>query len=159
MTEAARRQLAKPPRRLPVGAPVLWTGIALGTFLAVEAIRHGVMLPLFGGFADAILTFVLLLAAGVGLAELTRRHHRTVARHAVRHGKRGASAAYRGTRRHGGRGAAFVAAQARSQWEAAGRWRRLAEPARPDPAPLSAEWGVTDSASRSPGTQRKEHPG
>ena len=56
------------------------------------------MLSLFGGFADAILTFLLLLAAGVGLAELTRRHHRTVARHAVRHGKRGASAACRGTR-------------------------------------------------------------
>ena len=123
MTEAARRQLAKPPRRLPVGAPVLWGGIALGTFLAVEALRHGVMLSLFGGFADAILTFVLLVAAGVGLAELTRRHHRTVARHAVRHGKRGASAAYRGTRRHGGRGAAFVAGKARA---AVGR---LASPA------------------------------
>ena len=37
MTEAARRQVAKPARRLPVSAPVLWTGLALGTFLAVLA--------------------------------------------------------------------------------------------------------------------------
>ena len=60
---------------------MLWTGLALGTFLAVEALTHGVMLPWFGGFADAMLTFVLILAAGVVLADLTRRHHRTVARH------------------------------------------------------------------------------
>ena len=102
---------------------MLWAGIALGTFLAVLALRHGVMLSLFGGFADAILTFLLLVAAGVGLAELTRRHHRTVARHAVRHGKRGASAA-RGTRRHGGRGAAFVAGKARARWDG---WRARPE--------------------------------
>ena len=41
------------------------------------------------GFLAAVLTFVLLLAAGVVLAELTRRHHRTVARHGWRYGKRG----------------------------------------------------------------------
>ena len=46
------------------------------------------MLPGFGGFAAAVLTFVLILAAGVVLAELARRHHRTVARQG-RHGKRG----------------------------------------------------------------------
>ena len=134
MTEAAQRKPApKPARRLPVSAPVLWTGLALGAFLAVEALRHGVMLPLFGGFADAILTFVFLLAVGVGLAELTRRHYRTVARHAVRHGGRGTSAAYRGARRHGGRGAAFVAAR----WQA----RRAPDVQdEADPVPLSQEW-------------------
>ena len=153
MTEAARRQVPKPARRLPVSAPVLWAGIALGTFLAVLAVRHGVMPSLFGGFADAILTFLLLLAAGVGLAELTRRHHRTVARHAVRHGKRGVSAAYRGTRRHGGRGAAFVAGKARARWDG---WRARPEaPAGPDdPPPLSVEWGVPPApASSSPAPQ------
>ena len=149
MTEAARRQVPKPARRLPVSAPVLWAGIALGTFLAVLAVRYGVMLSLFGGFADAILTFLLLVAAGVGLAELTRRHHRTVARHAVRHGKRGASAAYRGTRRHGGRGAAFVAAQARAQWASGlAQWRARREP---EALPLSAEWGVTPSPAHQSG--------
>jgi len=110
MTEAAQRKpVAKPPSRLPVSAPVLWTGLALGTFLAVLALRHGVMLSLFGGFADAILTFVLLLAAGVGLAELTRRHHRTVARHGWRHGKRGGRAAIQGA------GAAYRGAANRSR--------------------------------------------
>ena len=125
----------------------MWTGLALGTFLAVEALTHGVMLPLFGGFADAVLTFVLILAACAVLADLGRRHHRTVARHGWRHGKRGASAAYRGARRHGGRGAAFVAAQARSQWASGvARWRPRREPEAPDePQPLSAEWGIAPS--------------
>ena len=146
MTEAAQRKpVPKPARRLPVSAPVLWTGLALGAFLAVEALRHGVMLPLFGGFADAILTFVLILAAGVVIAELTRRHHRTVARHAVRHGKRGTSAAYRGARRHGSRGAGFVAGQAKTRWAA---WR--ADTQDELPPPLSAEWGVTVPAAASP---------
>ena len=83
-----RQQVAKPPSRLPVPAPVLWTGLALGTFLAVLALSHGVMLPVFTrgpiGFLDAIFTFVLLLAAGVILAELARRHHRAAARQATR---------------------------------------------------------------------------
>ena len=34
------------PARLPVSPAVLWTGIALGVFLAVEALVHGVVLPL-----------------------------------------------------------------------------------------------------------------
>ena len=68
--------------RLPVSPAVLWTGIALGVFLAVEAVVHGVVLPLsLGLLADAVLTFLLILAAAVVLAELTRRHHRTVLRH------------------------------------------------------------------------------
>jgi hypothetical protein len=150
MTEAAQ---SKPGRPL-VSAPALWTGIALGTFLAVEALRHGVMLPLFGGFADAILTFVLLLAAGVVVAEVLKRHHRPIGRGiargsvvagavTARHGKRGASAAYSGARRHGGRGAAFVAGKAKSRWDG---WRTPAEPGAPEAAgwiegpPLSVEW-------------------
>ena len=117
MTEAARTQAAKPRRRLSAGAVVVWTGLALGTFLAVIALTHGVMLPGFGGFEDAILTFLLLLAVGVVLAELTRRHHRTVARHAVRHGRRGASAAYRGARRHSGTALRWLTAKTAARWE------------------------------------------
>ena len=45
MTEAARRQLAKPPQAAAGQRSVLWAGLALGTFLAVEALTHGVMLP------------------------------------------------------------------------------------------------------------------
>ena len=92
MTEAARRKpVAKPARRLPVGAPVLWTGLALGTFLAVVALTHGVMLPVVRRLPGRHPHLRPLLAAGVVLAELTRRHHRAVARHGWRHGKRGAS--------------------------------------------------------------------
>ena len=99
--------------RLPVGAAVLWTGLALGTFLAVLALTHGVMLPGLNGFVSAVLTFVLLLAAGVVLAELTRRHHCT----AARHGKHAAIATARHTRRHSGTALRWLAAKAAARWE------------------------------------------
>jgi hypothetical protein len=95
---------------------VLWLGLALGTFLAVLALTHGVMLPGFGGFLDAVLTFVLLLFAGVVLAELVRRHHRAAARHAIRHGKRGALAAARRARRHGRAVHGWLVAKTASRW-------------------------------------------
>ena len=114
MTQAApRRQAAKPAGRRPVSGPALWLGLALGTFLAVAAVTHGVMLPGFGGFLDAVLTFVLFLAVGVVLAELTRRHHRAAFEHGWRYGTRGARAAARGTAR--GAGAAARGAAARSR--------------------------------------------
>ena len=114
MTEAARRKaVAKPPRRLPVSAVVLWTGLALGTFLAVLALTHGVMLPGLNGFLAAVLTFVLLLAAGVALAELARRHHRT----AARHGRRGAIAAAGHARRHGRTVRTWLVSKAGPRWE------------------------------------------
>ena len=138
MTGAAPRQVRA--RRLPVSAAVLWTGLALGTFLAVEALTHGVMVPGLGGYAGAVVTFVVLLAAGVILADQFRRHHRAAARHGWRHGKRGASAAYRGARRHGGRGAAFVSGRVRARWT---DWRGVPDAQdEPDPVPLSEEWGV-----------------
>ena len=123
MTEAAQGKPLPKPSRLPVSAPVLWTGLALGTAAAVAALMHGAMLPLFGtrGFLAGALNVAVFVAvfliASVAGTELTVRHHRTIARHAIRHGKRGTSAAYRGARRHGARGAGFVAAQARS-WAA-----------------------------------------
>jgi hypothetical protein len=118
MTEAARRKAAaSPPGRLPVSAPVLWVGLALGTFLAVLALTHGVMLPGLNGFLAAVLTFALLLAAGVVLAELTRRHHRAIGSHAVRYGKRGAAATARHGRRHGGTALRWLVAKAGPRWE------------------------------------------
>jgi hypothetical protein len=111
--------------RLPVSPPVLWTGIALGVFLAVEAMVHGVVLPLaLGVLADAALTFLLIVAAAVVVAELTRRHHRTVAGHAARHGKQAVSYGGRqsaaGARLAGRRGRttlAWLAAKAGRRWE------------------------------------------
>ena len=98
MTQAAPRQAAKPAGRRPVSGLALWLGLALGTFLAVAAVTHGVMLPGFGGFLDAVLTFVLFLAVGVVLAELTRRHHRAALEHGWRYGRRGGRAAARHAR-------------------------------------------------------------
>ena len=94
--------------RLPVSPAVLWTGIALGVFLAVEAVVHGVVLPLsLGLLADAVLTFLLIVAVAVVLAELTRRHHRTV----LRHGGRLSAAGARRARRHGGTVLGWLAAR------------------------------------------------
>jgi hypothetical protein len=84
-----------------------------GTFLAVLALTHDVMLPGLNGFLAAVLTFALLLAAGVTLAELTRRHHRT----AARHGKRGAIAAARRARRDGRTALRWLVAKTAPRWE------------------------------------------
>ena len=100
--------------RLPVSPAALWTGIALGVFLAVEAVVHGVVLPLsLGLLADAVLTFLLIVAVAVVLAELTRRHHRTV----LRHGGYLSAAGARHARRHGGAVLGWLASSARSRWE------------------------------------------
>ena len=128
MTEAARRKpVAKPARRMPVSALVLWLGLALGTFLAVAALTHGVMLPGFGGFLDAVPTFVLFLAAGVVLAELTRRHHRAALGHGWRHGRRGgraairhAGAAYRGAANRSRPWRTRIATAEQTRWAAHG---------------------------------------
>jgi hypothetical protein len=126
MTEAAQRKAAatparpaRPASRLPVSRPVLWTGIALGAFLAAEALLlHRLVLPLgLPGFAGAAITAVLIVALAVVAAELTRRHHRTVARHAIRHGKRGAAASARHARRHGGTALQWLVAKAAPRWE------------------------------------------
>jgi hypothetical protein len=140
MTQAAPGQAAKPAGRRAVSGLALWPGLALGTFLAVAAVTHGVMLPGFGGFLDAVLTFALFLAVGVVLAELTRRHHRAAFEHGWRYGTRGARAAARRTAR--GAGAAARGAAARSRpWRtrltaaARARWAARGAPAAPeDPA-------------------------
>jgi hypothetical protein len=118
--------------RLPVSPAVLWTGIAVGVLLAVEAMVHGVFLPLsLGLLADAILTFLLIVALAVVLAELTRRHHRTVAGHAARRGRRAigygrrqSAAGARLAGRHGRTVLAWLAAKAGPRWE-----RRFRKPA------------------------------
>jgi hypothetical protein len=111
MTVVTQKTIASWAGRLPVSPPVLWTGIAAGVFLAVEAMVHGVVLPLaLGAIADAALTFPLIIAVAVVLAELTRRHHRTV----LRHGGRLSAAGLRHVRRHGGGILAWLAARSGS---------------------------------------------
>ena len=104
--------------RLPIGRAVPWTGTVLGAFLAAEALLHGLVLPLsLGGFGDAAMTVVLIVALAVVLAELTRRHHRAVAGHVIRHGRQGASAAARHARRHGSTVRAWLVSKAAPRWE------------------------------------------
>jgi hypothetical protein len=119
MTQAAQRQAAaRPASRLPVSRPVLWTGIALGAFLAAEALLHGLILPLgLNAIISAAITVVLIVALAVVLAELTRRHHKAVAGHAIRYGKRGAAATGRHARRHGSTALAWLVSTAGSRWE------------------------------------------
>jgi hypothetical protein len=119
--------------RLPVSPAVLWTGIALGVFLAVEALVHGVVLPLsLGLLTDAALTFLLILALAVVAAELTRRHHRTV----LSHGGRLSAAGARHVQRHGGSALAWLAAKAGARWANREHW------------PLTFRWH-----SREPGSE------
>ena len=146
MTEAAQRKpVPKPARRLPLSAPVLWLGLALGTFLAVAAVTHGVMLPGLNGFLAAVLTFVLILAVGVALVELTRRHHRAVARHGWRHGKRGGAAAV-GWSRRAARGAAVRSRPWRTRIVTAvqTRWAARGAPAAPEPEDPAGDLPGTD---------------
>jgi hypothetical protein len=104
--------------RLPVSPAVLWTGLAVGAFLAVEAAVHGVVLPLaLGVLADAMITFLATIALAVVLAELTRRHHRTVAGHAARHGRRAIGYGRRQSAAGGRAVLAWLTAKAGSRWE------------------------------------------
>jgi hypothetical protein len=99
---------------------VLWTGVALGVFLATEAVLHGLVLPLsLGLLADAAFTFLLIVALAVVLGELTRRHHRTV----LRHGGRLWAAGFRRVRRRGSTLVGWLAAKAGPRWE-----RRVHDP-------------------------------
>ena len=145
MTAASRD--AKPAARheasRPAFPPVVRIGITLGVFLAVEALIHGVILPLsLGGIADAALTVLLAVALGVILAELTRRHHRAVAGHAVRHGKHGALAAGRAGKRAGSAAASGAAKHGGGPGPRRSRGR-----------------GSTSDASRSPARSPGQRPG
>ena len=106
---------------LPFSPPVLWTGVAAGTFVAAWSLINGVTLPIPG--VGPLITVALIVAAAVVLAELIRRHHRTVARHAARHGRRGGAAAGRWTRQTARAGLDRAAA-----WADAHRTRRQAAP-------------------------------
>ena len=89
---------------------VVWTGIALGTCLAVLAISDGAVLRIgglpswLGTFLGALIVWALIAGTSVVLAELVRRHHKTAARYAVRQGRRGGAPPAGVPGRHGGRG-------------------------------------------------------
>ena len=113
---------------------VVWTGIALGTALAIWAISNGALVRIggmpawLGVFLGAIIVWALIVMASVTLAELTRRHHKTARQYAIRQGKRGALAAGRAVRQHGRALIARATAWAGPRWHA----RQSAKPHDPD---------------------------
>jgi hypothetical protein len=114
---------------------VVWTGIALGTTLAVLVISDGARLRIggmpgwLGVSVGAVIVWALIVLAAVTAAELTRRHHKTAGKYAIRQGKRGALATGRRARRHGRSLITRAAAWAGPRWQG----RRSAGPGS-DPA-------------------------
>jgi hypothetical protein len=108
----------------------VWTGIALGTALTVLAMINGARLRIGGMPAwlgvsiGAVIAWVLIVLTAVTLAELTRRHHETARRYAMRQGKRGALASGRAARRHGRALLARAVRWAGPRWQARTRATR-----------------------------------
>ncbi len=145
--------------RTGLSRAVIWTGIALGTALAILAMTGGARLRLgampgwLGVILGAVIVWALIVLAAVTLAELTRRHHTAARRYAIRQGKRGALATGRATRRHGRRLTGRAAAWAAPRWQNRGHQPGQARepegpPAEQDPVPAGApaySWGSADS--------------
>jgi hypothetical protein len=149
------------PARAGLSRAVVWTGMALGTCLAVLAIGDGARLriggmPSWAGvILGAIVVWLLISGAATGLAELTRRHHRAAARGAVRAGKRGGLAAGRGAAA-GVRGAVYRSRPARhrlANW-AQRRWAaRRGLGAGTQPGPVSPAGSAAPPAPTGTGGQ------
>ena len=89
------------PSPAPRSRAVMWTGLMLGTALAVLAMTDGVRLkvagiPAFlGWLLGGLIVWVLVVLGTAGVAELLRRYHRPLARHAGRQARRGARHGWR----------------------------------------------------------------
>jgi hypothetical protein len=103
--------------RTGLSRAVIWTGLALGTAVTVLAVMNGVRVPRLETVLSVLATWALLALLAIAVAELLRRHHRAIAGHAARHGKRGALAAARGTRSGARSATAWLAAKAAPRWE------------------------------------------
>ena len=96
----------------------MWTGLMLGTALAVLAMVNGVRLrvggipPFLGWVLGGLLVWLLVVLVTAGIAELLRRHHRAIGRHAGR----GARQGLRFAGRHGSRGLHAAGRWADSRW-------------------------------------------
>ena len=103
--------------KAPIGRAVIWIGLALGTAVTVLAVMNGIRIPGLEVVLSVAATWVLLIVLAVTVAELLRRHHRAMGRHAWRHGKRGVLFARRRTRRGAGAAAGYLAAKAAARWQ------------------------------------------
>ena len=117
-----------PASRALTGRAVIWAGLAAGTAVTVLAVLHGIRVPGLEVVLSVLATWTLLIILAITAAELLRRHHRALARHAARHGKRGALFTYRHSRRGAlaaGRGArrgsqsalGYLARKAAARWQ------------------------------------------
>jgi hypothetical protein len=107
------------PARRGLSRPVVFAGIALGTFVTVTAFAGGYRPPASGlaALLAGVLTWLLLAALAVTVIEVLRRHHRAIGRAVVRHGRRGAVVTAKAARRHGGTVGAWLASKAGPRWE------------------------------------------
>src|SRR5436190_20416380 len=103
--------------RTLVSRAVIWAGLALGTAVTVLAVMNGVRVPRLETVLSVLATWALLALLAIVVVELLRRHHRAIAGHAARHGKRGALAAARGTRRGARLATAWLVSKATPRWE------------------------------------------
>src|SRR5260370_37484733 len=87
--------------RTLVTRAVIWTGLAVGTFLTVLAVRNGIRVPRLEVVLSVLATWALLTVLAVVVTEMLRRQHRAIGRHAVRYGKQGAVATASHAHRHG----------------------------------------------------------
>ena len=146
---------ASPAARSGLSRAVVWTGIALGTALAVLVMSDGAVLRVggvpswLGLFLGGLLVWTLIVVAAVTLAELARRHHRAAARYAAEQGRRGGTAAIRAGRHHGARLASAAASWAGERWQ-----RRQAPGGSPEPPQASPE----PAAPASPASPAAEPP-
>jgi hypothetical protein len=134
MTTAAAKQA-----RTLVSRAVVWTGLALGTAVTVLAVMNGIRIPRLEVVLSVLATWALLALLAIAVVELLRRHHRAIAGHAARHGKRGALAAARGTRRGSRSATAWLAAQAAPRWENRERQPLMFRKLRGEPEDPAAE--------------------
>ena len=96
---------------------VVGTGLALGTAATVLAVRDGIRIPGLQVVVSVIVTWLLLTMAAITAAELLRRHHRAMGRHAWRHSKRGAVFTAHHTHRGAKAAGGYLASKAAARWE------------------------------------------
>src|SRR6185437_3241400 len=100
--------MATAPAPRPRSKAVMWTGLMLGTALAVLAMMHGARLKvggvpsLIGVILGGLIVWLLVVGLTTLVAELLRRHHKAIGSYAGHQAGRAATGGWRLARRHGG---------------------------------------------------------
>jgi hypothetical protein len=118
--------------RTQVSRAVIWAGLTLGTAVTVLAVMNDIRVPRLEVVLSVAATWALVTVLAVVAVELLRRHHRAIAGHAARHGKRGALAAARGTRRGTRSATAWLVSKAGPRWARREHWPLMFRKVRED---------------------------